>query len=141
MPHTLRAAAKAVGRDRTTLLRAIRAGKLSAIHDAATGSWLIEPAELHRVYPPVDGLVAATGEATEGDAHLRTTEPHGGPQGVTQGEMQELRARLADKDAVIDDLRRRLDVADEERRRLTAVLADQRAAPPRRAWWPWARRA
>src|SRR5215213_370276 len=55
MPHTLRAAAKAVGRDRTTLLRAIRAGKLSAIHDAATGSWLIEPAELHRVYPPVNG--------------------------------------------------------------------------------------
>jgi len=78
MPHTLRAAAKAVGRDRTTLLRAIRSGKLSAIHDAATGSWLIEPAELHRIYPVVNGPVAATGEATEGDTHLRTTEPHGG---------------------------------------------------------------
>ena len=55
--------------------------------------------------------------------------------------MAELRARLADKDAVIDDLRRRLDAEAEERRRLTAVLADLRAAPPavpaRRSWWPW----
>jgi hypothetical protein len=144
MPHTLRAAAKAVGRDRTTLLRAIRAGKLSAIHDAATGSWLIEPAELHRVYSPVNGPIRATGEATEGDAQLCTTDPHGRPQGETQGEMRELRARLADKDAVIEDLRRRLDAESEERRRLTLVLADMRTAPPvapppRRFWWPWGR--
>ena len=57
--------------------------------------------------------------------------------------MQELRARLADKDAVIDDLRRRLDAESEERRRLTMVLADMRAAPvaqpARRSWWPWRR--
>jgi len=59
MPHTLREAAKAVGRDRSTLVRAIRTGRLSATRDVATGAWLIEPAELHRVYPP---------ELTEGDA-------------------------------------------------------------------------
>jgi len=33
----------------------------------------------------------------------------------------------------------RLDAEAEERRRLTAILADQRAAPARR-WWPWTRR-
>jgi hypothetical protein len=58
--------------------------------------------------------------------------------------MRELRARLADKDAVIEDLRRRLDAESEERRRLTLVLADMRTAPPvapppRRFWWPWGR--
>jgi len=60
-----------------------------------------------------------------------------------QGELRELRARLADARETIDDLRRRLDRADE---RLTALLTDQRAAapaPPRsgsaRRWWRWQR--
>jgi len=48
-------------------------------------------------------------------------------------------ARIADKDAVIDDLRRRLDAEAEERRRLTALLTDNRAAVSRRSWWPWGR--
>src|SRR3954452_15954871 len=62
MPHTLRQAAKAAGKDRTTILRAILSGKLSATRDEATGSWLIEPAELHRLYPP-------TKSTGEGAAH------------------------------------------------------------------------
>jgi hypothetical protein len=33
-----------------------------------------------------------------------------------------LRGRLADKDSVIDDLRRRLDAEAEERRKLTMIL-------------------
>jgi hypothetical protein len=37
-----------------------------------------------------------------------------------------LRGRLADKDSVIDDLRRRLDAEAEERRKLTMVLTDRR---------------
>ena len=40
-----------------------------------------------------------------------------------------LRERLADKDAVIDDLRERLDREGEERRRLTAILTNQRERP------------
>ena len=129
MPHTLGQAANAVGKNRTTILRAIKAGKLSATHDAATGAWTIEPVELHRLYPP-SGAYAS---APAADAHLRN--------GSTPAAMRELHARLADKDAVIDDLRRRLDAEAEERRRLTAVLTDLRAAPPpaRRRWWPWRR--
>jgi len=44
----------------------------------------------------------------------------------------------------IADLRRRLDTEAEERRKLTAVLSDLRAAPPamppqaaKRSWWGW----
>ena len=52
-----------------------------------------------------------------------------------------LEARLADMERVNDDLRRRLDAEAEERRRPTAILADQRAAPAPavRKWWPWRR--
>ena len=52
-------------------------------------------------------------------------------------EMQEA-ARL--RDETIADLRRQRDADAEERRRLTALLADQRAAPARRrSWLPWRR--
>jgi hypothetical protein len=61
----------------------------------------------------------------------------------TTGEIRELQAkleaatqRLRDKDDVIDDLRRRLDAEAEERRKLTALLTDQRP-DRRRKWWPW----
>src|SRR3954452_6846640 len=133
MPHTLREAAKAVGKDRTTLMRAIRLGRLSAVRDVATGAWLMGPAELPRVSPPVPvetmPSCGANSGAPPGESHLRTLGSQGesqGSQGDSQGELRELRARLADARETIDDLRRRLDRADE---RLTALLTDQRAAP------------
>lgn len=55
-------------------------------------------------------------------------------------EVAMLRERLTALEADKDDLHRRLDRADEERRqaqeRLTALLTDQRPAR-RRKWWPW----
>ena len=53
MPLTLAEAAAATGTNRTTILRAIKAGKVSGSKDAH-GTWVVEPAELHRVYPPVE---------------------------------------------------------------------------------------
>jgi hypothetical protein len=58
----------------------------------------------------------------DGDGHQ---EP-----GVTrelQARLEAAERRIADKDDVIADLRRRLDAEGEERRRLTALLTDQRA--------------
>jgi hypothetical protein len=52
MSLTLAAAAAAAGVNKTTLLRAIKAGKVSGNKDEH-GQWHIEPAELHRVYPPL----------------------------------------------------------------------------------------
>ena len=103
--------------------------------DPATGGWLIEPAELHRVYDPVD----AQGDA-QGNAQART-----GDSAVLHREIDLLRERLVEKDDVIDDLRRRLDKEAEERRKLTAMLTDERPAqavvqePVRRRWLPWRR--
>ena len=50
--HTLGMAAKATGLNKSTVLRAIKSGKVSAAKNEH-GEWQIDPAELHRVYPPV----------------------------------------------------------------------------------------
>jgi hypothetical protein len=120
MSYTLGEAARAVGKSKMTISRAIAAGKISAARNP-DGTYSIEPAELHRVFAHV------TPESSLGSAALMSRET-----GAVTAVLRELRDRLADKDAVIDDLRRRLDLADEERRRLALMLTDQR---PRRPWW------
>ena len=50
MSYSLRAAAAATGLNKTSILRAIKSGKISGTKDAL-GQWWIEPAELHRVLP------------------------------------------------------------------------------------------
>jgi hypothetical protein len=51
MSPTLAAAAAAANVNKTTLLRAIKAGKVSGNRDER-GQWHIDAAELQRVYPP-----------------------------------------------------------------------------------------
>jgi excisionase family DNA binding protein len=52
MPYTLGQAAKATGITKTTIAEAIKKGRLSAAKDDL-GRYQIDPAELHRVYPPL----------------------------------------------------------------------------------------
>src|SRR3954464_10712995 len=97
MAYSLAQAAKAVSRDRSTLLRMIKIGKISATRDEATGAWVIEPGELHRVYPPVD-----THAENQSDTQTRA------PDSAT--EIAALQARL---DAAADAIRVRDDtIAD-----------------------------
>jgi hypothetical protein len=68
---TLTQAAKEVGRTRSTLFKAIKAGRLSASKDAQ-GHLLIDPAELHRAYVSVN---VSQGNQTEyGDTANDTQE-------------------------------------------------------------------
>lgn len=134
--YNLVQAGAAVGKSKSAILKAIRRGALSASRDPATGGWQIDPAELHRAFPPVS-------QDTLGDRlETRATQE--------TGEIRELRARLNDKDAVIEDLRRRLDQRETDHRqaldrlaaaqeRIAALLTDQRPAPARRSWWSWRR--
>jgi hypothetical protein len=48
--YTLGQAARATGKAKPTIARAIQTGRISASR-ADDGSWAIDPAELHRVYP------------------------------------------------------------------------------------------
>src|SRR5436309_7739730 len=63
MGYTLGQAAKAVGMSKTSILRSIKAGRISAGRDEL-GQWAIEPCELHRVYPPLTDDTG-TGNGTE----------------------------------------------------------------------------
>ena len=126
MHYTLGTAAKATGKSKPTIQRAIKTGRLSAVRKE-DGSYEIDPAELHRVFEPLP--IAGDGEAT-----MKQSITPGVP-GLFQAELAGLRGELEQVKSERDDLRRRLDSEAEERRRLTAMLTDQR--PPRRRWWFW----
>ena len=49
MSYTLNEAAKAVGKSKTTIHRAIKSGKISA-SKLDSGAYAIDPSELHRVF-------------------------------------------------------------------------------------------
>jgi excisionase family DNA binding protein len=136
MSYTVGQAAKATGRSKPTISRAIKAGTISATRNA-DGSYTIDPAELHRVFPPV-------ASSSNDNPDLKRSETPV-PQAQLEREIELLRELMADKDGVIDDLRQRLDREGEERRQaqaqLTALLTDQREQPGRRSWWRFGRRA
>lgn len=50
--YNLATAAAVVGRNKNAILRAIQSGKIPASQDA-TGEMQIDPADLHRIYPPL----------------------------------------------------------------------------------------
>src|SRR4051795_6705607 len=93
MRYSLAQAAEATGRSRSTILRSIKAGRLSAERDALTQAWLIDAAELHRLYP----VLVDDEPSTPSNGQPRTSE------------LTELRARLADKDVLIGSLERTID--------------------------------
>lgn len=66
-PYTLGQAAKATGKQKSTILDAIKSGRLSASRDDKR-QWQIDPAELHRVYPPTAPNVATEREETAPNA-------------------------------------------------------------------------
>jgi hypothetical protein len=77
MPYSLGQAAKACGRSKTTIHRAITSGRLSASRTEA-GGYSIDPAELDRVFP-LNGSVIGTVEraapgATQPDPDVVTLE-------------------------------------------------------------------
>jgi excisionase family DNA binding protein len=129
MAYTLKQAAEATGKTKTTILRAIKSGKISAIRHEVTNSWLIEPAELHRLYPQRSASEARSDAEYNHASQEKTVEIE-----LLREMLAERDRRVADKDAVIDELRRQLTAADEERRttlrQLTALLTDQRAKSP-----------
>lgn len=126
MKLSLSQAARESGTSKPTLSRWIAKGKVSAERQQ-DGSYLIDPSELDRIK---DLMRNGNGS---GNPNMKQSET---PQETSalQREIELLRERLNDKDEVISDLRRRLDMESEERRtaqtKLTALLTDQRQKPP-----------
>jgi excisionase family DNA binding protein len=149
MTYTVAEAAKVIGKSKATVFRAIAKGTISATRDDTTGAFLIDPAELHRVFPHPS-------EASHDAPHDTAYEtPRNGEWRELRARLELTESRLADTQDQVADLRRRLDQADTDRRqaldrlaaaqeRITALLTDQRQAAPAqtpagRKWWPWSR--
>jgi len=116
---TVSQAAKEVGITRGGLWKAIKEGRLSATKNNK-GQFSIDPAELFRVYPPVDKVDINSEQASINE---HTSRHH---------EVDELRIRLELTNRLLEksesecnDLRRRLDDEAQERRKLTALITHQ----------------
>lgn len=131
MKYSLSEAAKATGKNKTTIQRAIKNGKISAIK-GDSGSYEIEPSELHRVFPPV---------AAQRDAqHRQSNDTQQGKYAsinndlarvlelerelaVAHERVNGLEAHKEQMADTINDLRKRLDNSEG---RVTALLTDGR---------------
>ena len=139
--YTLGQAEQATGKRKSTIVNAIKKGRISAKKNDS-GEWQIDPAELHRVYKPVSSDSTKNNKSND-------IAPH-----ETPSELIELRVQvqaLREQNSLLkderNDLRRRLDTESEERRKLTMMLTDQREKssqkPPEGPLtvWQWLRLA
>ena len=113
---TLGQAAKQVGKSKSTLTRAIQKGKLSA-HRQDDNSYGIDPSELFRVWPATgaqqgDDAPQGTPEATQGDTAA-----------VLRMKVEMLEAQVERERDTVEDLRKRLDRAEERVFALSAPTA------------------
>ena len=124
MRYTLGTAAKATGKAKSTILRSVKSGAISATK-AHDGSYEIEPSELHRVFEPNSAQQPSSND----------TQPHEEKSETLRFRLEILEAeRQRERDQMqgtIDDLRARLDRSED---RITALLT----APSKRTRW-WSR--
>jgi hypothetical protein len=121
MSYTLGQAAKAVGMSKTSILRSIKAGRISAGRDEF-GQWAIEPCELHRVYP---ALADETGTGNGTGERGVTGEGAAFAQANARADLAE--ARVSDFKSMLDDIREQRDRWQQQAERLAALaITDQR---------------
>ena len=86
MSYTIGTAAKATGKAKSTISRDIKNGRISA-EKQPDGSYLIDPSELHRVYPlnvdeyakhGIAHLAEPAGEEPQATLYCRSLSPLGG---------------------------------------------------------------
>lgn len=129
MKYTAGQAAKATGVATATITRALKSGKISGRKDE-TGSWEIDPAELHRVFPPVSRKDPES-PSVKHDAIPHETPGRGGEVRALEREVQTLRDALSDAREDRDKWR---DMAE----RLSLAPPSPQVEQPR-GWWPWRR--
>lgn len=112
-PFTLTQAIKESKKAKSTLIDAIKNGRLSASRDDS-GRYLIDPAELFRVYPQHDGRAD---EKT--DSVRDATRPS---YDVLEYKIESLEQQLAREKEFNRELSAMLASENEERKKLTALL-------------------
>ena len=119
MKYTLKQAADASGKDKSTIQRAIKNGRISAnINDL--GNYEIDPSELHRVFEPV---------APQHSESIAKQQLATDLQQLQQAEIESLKAQLALQTNFISILERLLDESNTERRNLMQLLTYEKEKP------------
>jgi predicted site-specific integrase-resolvase len=123
MNYTLGAAAKATGKSKTTIQRAVSKGLISASKEK-NGRYSIDPSELHRVFPMV------THETVAQPSHVDTSRPQ--DETPLQMKVEALEAMLEREREALTEMRSDRDAWKQQ---ATALLG----APERkrRSWWPF----
>ena len=134
---TLAEAAKETGLTKPAILKAIQKGRVSATKDDK-GQWLIDPAELFRVYSPT--VKKEVGETQTGSFELLLKLKE------LEVKLAVTEKRLLDKESEIENFRAQVDDLRSERERwriqaeqITRLLTDQREKEPARKsrFWDW----
>ncbi len=121
MVYTLGEAAKATGKSKSTISKAIKNGRISALK-GSNGAYSIDPSELHRVYPiTIQETGALEQEETPKSSEVNTHN---------ENKLRELeiilkasQQRLEDRDEQLTDLK---EDRDKWRQQATALLEDKR---------------
>jgi excisionase family DNA binding protein len=124
MSYTLTEAAAACGVNKSTVLRAVKSGRISGTKDEL-GTWHVEAVELHRCFPPAAAATATPAEMAQHahtDALIRQLE-------IALSDMRQQRA-----DAVAE--RDKWREAFENQQRLALA-----SPAPAQSWWRWLRSA
>ena len=133
MKYTLSQAAEVTGKNKTTIQRAIKSGKISALKNSS-GAYEIDPAELHRVFDATTQRVvqrsnatasntSVAGENSPNDNALQRIAELEKELAVAEERKTGLEGQLHHLSETVDDLRRRLDQSEG---RVTALISDQR---------------
>ena len=120
--YTLGSAAKAVGKSKATISKALKSGRISG-HKDDSGVFHIDPAELHRVYPLI-----SQSERKETPENLPETSDTDMLVRELELRLDAAQQRLNDKNDVIGDLR---EDRDRWRHQATSLLEDKR---PKSLW-------
>lgn len=125
MKYSLSEAANATGKNKTTIQRAIKSGKISATK-GDSGSYEIDPSELHRVFPPFvaqhpESNGTQQKKSAPENSHVDRIVDLEKELAVARERVNGLEAQKEQMTDTISDLRKRLDSAEH---RVTALLPD-----------------
>ena len=115
MKYTLSEAAAATGKNKATIQRAIKSGKISA-KKGESGSYEIDPSELHRVFHPVAQRIPQRENATMRNSTQQT---------LLTPDFNALQ-RIADLEKELAVMEERKNGLEEHKRHLTDTVEDLR---------------
>lgn len=123
MVYTLGKAAKATGKSKATISKAIKSGRISA-RKGDGGVYQIDPSELHRVYPPTP---LDTGNLEQNETPTVNPE-YAGKIRELELVLDATQQRLEDRDQQLSDIK---EDRDKWRQQATGLLEGKQ---PRRFW-------